>query len=226
MNRGAKEDIIMLKKSLLGMNLQLFSADNGGGDGGNPANPSQPTEITIDAFKQFAETNEDARKFLESNTQSQVDKAIESWKANNLDNVIQDAIKKHEETKSTKTPEQIRIEKLEQQVQENENRRILAENQALVSNEIANLSVDDALKEDVSNVMMSLCVSKDAEQTKANVDVLTKLLGKINELHQDQLTKQEFKKAFGNENQESNKNNQPPSGDPMKDLENQMSKFI
>lgn len=214
----------MLKKSLLGMNLQLFSADTGAGDGGDSGNPGQPAEITIDAFKQFAETNEDARKFLESNTQSQVDKAIESWKANNLDNVIQDAIKKHEETKSTKTPEQIRIEKLEQQVQENENRRILAENQALVSNEIANLSVDDALKEDVSNVMMSLCVSNDAEQTKANVDVLTKLLGKINELHQDQLTKQEFKKAFGNENQEQTKTK--PSGDPMKDLENQMSKFI
>lgn len=214
----------MLKKSLLGMNLQLFSANTGAGDGGDSGNPGQPAEITIDAFKQFAETNEDARKFLESNTQSQVDKAIESWKANNLDNVIQDAIKKHEETKSTKSPEQIRIEKLEQQVQENENRRILAENQALVSNEIANLSVDDALKEDVSNVMMSLCVSNDAEQTKANVDVLTKLLGKINELHQDQLTKQEFKKAFGNENQEQPKNK--PSGDPMKDLENQMSKFI
>ena len=93
------------------MNLQYFAEGAEGAEGGS----NEQTELTIDAFKSFAETNEEAQKFLQSQSQSVADKQLEAWKVNNLEKERQAAIKSYEESKKNKSPEQIALEKLQEE---------------------------------------------------------------------------------------------------------------
>ncbi|HAP4600402.1 TPA: hypothetical protein IUW73_003272, partial [Enterococcus faecalis] len=91
-----------MKPNLLPMNLQMF-ADGGGNE----------PEFTIDDFKAFVESNEDAQKFIQSQSQSAADKQLEAWKQNNLEKIKETTIKEYEESKKNKTPEQIKLEELQ-----------------------------------------------------------------------------------------------------------------
>lgn len=63
-----------MKPNLLPMNLQMFAEEDGG------------TNFTFDDFKAFVESNEEAQKFVQSQSQSAADKQLEAWKQNNLEN--------------------------------------------------------------------------------------------------------------------------------------------
>lgn len=62
-----------MKPNLLPMNLQMFAEEDGG------------TNFTFDDFKAFVESNEEAQKFVQSQSQSAADKQLEAWKQNNLE---------------------------------------------------------------------------------------------------------------------------------------------
>ena len=62
-----------MKPNLLPMNLQMFAEEEGG------------TNFTFDDFKAFVESNEEAQKFVQSQSQSAADKQLEAWKQNNLE---------------------------------------------------------------------------------------------------------------------------------------------
>ena len=62
-----------MKQNLLPMNLQMFAEEDGG------------TNFTFDDFKAFVESNEEAQKFVQSQSQSAADKQLEAWKQNNLE---------------------------------------------------------------------------------------------------------------------------------------------
>lgn len=64
---GRKEKIM---KQSMPMNLQYFAEGEG----------EQTPQFTMDDFKSFAESNEDAQKFLQSQSQSAADKQLEAWK--------------------------------------------------------------------------------------------------------------------------------------------------
>lgn len=55
------------------MDLQMFAEEDGG------------TNFTFDDFKAFVESNEEAQKFVQSQSQSAADKQLEVWKQNNLE---------------------------------------------------------------------------------------------------------------------------------------------
>ncbi|MGO5414271.1 capsid assembly scaffolding protein Gp46 family protein, partial [Slackia isoflavoniconvertens] len=120
----------MKTKKLLPMNLQMF-ADGGGNE----------PEFTIDDFKAFVESNEDAQKFIQSQSQSAADKQLEAWKQNNLDKLKQEAVQQYEESKKTKTPEQIALEKLQAEFEAEKNLRVTSENKAFVAEQIAGLKL-------------------------------------------------------------------------------------
>ena len=42
-------------------------------------------DFTFDDFKAFVESNEEAQKFVQSQSQSAADKQLEAWKQNNLE---------------------------------------------------------------------------------------------------------------------------------------------
>lgn len=196
----------MLKQnSLIPMNLQMFAE-------GDP----EPPTFTLEDFKSFAESNEDAKKFLQSQNQSAADTQLQNWQKNNLDKIKQDAIKQYEESKKHKTPEQQRIEALEKQFQESENKRLLAENQSIVATSVTGLELNSELKTTLTEAMMKLCVSTDADQTNENIELMTGFISAMNEDFQKQLTDQQMTQTFGNNKKQQQQQTQ--TEDPMQAL--------
>ncbi|MGX4686312.1 capsid assembly scaffolding protein Gp46 family protein [Vagococcus sp. JNUCC 83] len=182
----------MKNKQLIPVNLQLF----GEGEEGSQ------TQFGFEDFKTFVESNEDAQKFIQSQTQSVADKQLESWKANNLDKIKQEMIKSYEESKNNKTPEQIELEQLKAVVEEEKAKRVTSENKTYVATQLSNLSLDEDLKETVSDFMLNNLVSADTEFTQNAVEAFTGVLSTINEKHAEAIKSMEMNNAFGNKNQQ------------------------
>lgn len=191
----------MKQKSLLPMNLQLFA--EGEGD-------ATPT-FGFDDFKAFAESNEDAQKFLQSQSQSAADKQLEAWKSNNLEKIKQDTIKAYEDSKKNLTPEQKELADLKAKFEESEAKSRSNENKAFVAEQIAGLELDKDIKESVSQFMLTNLVSSDTEFTQKAVEAFTGVLATINEKHAETIKSMEMTNAFGNKNQQqqTNKTNEP-----------------
>ncbi len=189
---GRKEKLMKLTKFPLKMNLQFFA------DG----DPEPPT-FTLDDFKSFAESNEDAQKFLQSQTQSIADKQLEAWKQNNLETIKQDTIKQYEDAKKNKSPEQLQLEKLQQEFEAEKALRMTSDNKAFVAEQIAGLELEGELKDSVSQFMLNNLVSSDTEFTKNAVEGFTSVLAAINEQHSDAIKELQMKSAYGGNQQSS-----------------------
>ncbi|EGO9031443.1 DUF4355 domain-containing protein [Enterococcus faecalis] len=193
----------MKTKKLLPMNLQMF-ADGGGNE----------PEFTIDDFKAFVESNEDAQKFIQSQSQSAADKQLEAWKQNNLDKLKQEAVKQYEEAKKNKTPEQLELEKLKAEFEAEKAKSRSNENKAFVAEQIAGLDLDKELKDSISQFMLNTLVSSDTEFTQKAVESFTGVLSTINEKHAEAIKNMEMAKAFGNK-QQTNATNGNQSTQPI-----------
>ena len=211
--RGAKGESKM--KHLLPMNLQLFAE----GDEGT-------LTFSFDDFKAFAESNEDAQKFLQSQSQSVADKQLESWKKNNLDQIKQDTIKNYEASKKNKSPEQVQLEKLQAEFEAEKALRVTSDNKAYVAEQIAGLQLDGDLKESVSQFMLTNLVSADTDFTKQAVEAFTGVLATINEKHADTLKELEMNQAFGNKKPQGAEQQKNNIEDPLKALGEGLNKLI
>lgn len=204
-----RKETIMKYKQLVPMNLQLFAE---GGEG------EQTPSFTMDDFKAFAEGNEDAQKFIQSQSQSAADKQLEAWKANNLDKVKQETIKEYEASKKNKSPEQLQLEKLQKEFEAEKALRVTSDNKAYVAEQIAGLELDGDLKESVSQFMLTNLVSADTEFTQKAVEAFTGVLGTINEKHADAIKNLEMGNAYGNKQQPNKQQQNNTDNDPMADL--------
>lgn len=181
---------------MLNMNLQFFADEVNEGD--------QTPKFSFDDFKSFAESNEDAQKFLQSQSQSAADKQLESWKQNNLDKIKQDTIKAYEESKKNKSPEQQQLEKLQAEFEAEKALRVTSDNKAFVAEQIAGLELEGDLKESVSQFMLNNLVSADTDFTKKAVEGFTSVLSAINEKHADTLKELQMSNAYGSKQQQGN----------------------
>ncbi|MGQ4587721.1 capsid assembly scaffolding protein Gp46 family protein, partial [Enterococcus faecalis] len=84
--------------------------------------------FTFDDFKAFVESNEEAQKFVQSQSQSAADKQLEAWKQNNLEKIKETTIKEYEESKKNKTPEQIKLEELQAEFEAEKALRVTSDN--------------------------------------------------------------------------------------------------
>lgn len=201
-------------KQFIPMNLQYFAE----GDG------EQTPQFTMDDFKSFAESNEDAQKFLQSQSQSAADKQLEAWKQNNLDTIKQDTIKQYEDSKKNKSPEQVQLEKLQAEFEAEKALRQTSDNKAFVAEQIAGLDLESDLKDSISQFMLNNLVSSDSEFTKSAVEGFTGVLGAISEKHADALKELQMKSAFGG-NQQPGSNGQQ-NNEPPKNPEEQLGQIL
>lgn len=208
---GRKENTM---KQFMPMNLQYFAE----GDG------EQTPQFTIDDFKSFAESNEDAQKFLQSQSQSAADKQLEAWKQNNLETIKQDTIKQYEDSKKNKSPEQVQLEKLQADFEAEKALRQTSDNKAFVAEQIAGLDLESDLKDSISQFMLNNLVSSDTEFTRGAVEGFTGVLGAISEKHADALKELQMKSAFGG-NQQSGNNGQQ-NNEPPKNPEEQLGQIL
>lgn len=201
-------------KQFMPMNLQYFAE----GDG------EQTPQFTIDDFKSFAESNEDAQKFLQSQSQSAADKQLEAWKQNNLETIKQDTIKQYEDSKKNKSPEQVQLEKLQADFEAEKALRQTSDNKAFVAEQIAGLDLESDLKDSISQFMLNNLVSSDTEFTRGAVEGFTGVLEAISEKHADALKELQMKSAFGG-NQQSGNNGQQ-NNEPPKNPEEQLGQIL
>lgn len=207
----------MIKKSLLPMNLQLFA------DGGEDTPPT----FGFDDFKAFAESNEDAQKFLQSQSQSAADKQLEAWKSNNLEKIKQDTIKAYEDSKKNLTPEQKELADLKAKFEESEARSRSNENKAYVAEQIAGLELDKDIKDTVSQFMLTNLVSADTEFTQKAVEAFTGVLEAINTKHAEAIKDLEMGNAFGKKGnqQQTQPGNNQEIANPMAMLSQSLGKL-
>lgn len=80
--------------------------------------------LTLDAFKEKIANDKSFKSFMDSENDKYYSKALETWKSNNLQTIINDEVLKA--TGKKKTPEQIQIEELQKkfEAQEKENTRL------------------------------------------------------------------------------------------------------
>lgn len=184
-------------------------------------------EFNFDDFKAFAESNEDAQKFLQSQSQSAADKQLEAWKSNNLEKIKQDTIKAYEDSKKNLTPEQKELADLKAKFEESEAKSRSNENKAYVAEQIAGLELDKDIKDTVSQFMLTNLVSSDTEFTQKAVEAFTGVLATINEKHAETIKSMEMSNAFGNKGnqQQTNKNDDEPI-DNHASLQQGLSKLL
>lgn len=191
----------MKQKRLLPINLQFFA--DPGSDGGGENQP----QFSFDDFKAFAESNEDAQKFLQSQSQSAADKQLEAWKQNNLEKIKQDTINQYEESKKNKSPEQLKLEKLEEEFNAEKALRITSENKAFVAEQITGLNLEGEVKDTVSQFMLNNLVTDNTDFTQKAVEAFTGVLAKMQENHQEEIKNLQMNAAYG-KNQQSNQSQQ------------------
>lgn len=73
---------------------------------------------SLDVFKAKLDSDKDFKSFMDSEKDTHANKALETWKTNNLPTLINDEVLKA--TGKKKTPEQIKIEELEKKFNEKE----------------------------------------------------------------------------------------------------------
>lgn len=180
-------------KQFMPMKLQFFADPGEGGE--------QTPQFTMDDFKSFAESNEDAQKFLQSQSQSAADKQLESWKQNNLDKIKQDTIKQYEDSKNNKSPEQQQLEKLQAEFEAEKALRVTSDNKAFVAEQIAGLNLEGEVKDSISQFMLNNLVTDNTDFTKQAVEAFTGVLAKVSENHQEEIKNLKMDSAFGNQRQ-------------------------
>jgi hypothetical protein len=114
--------------------------------------------LTIDDVKNFLDSDETGKQYLQSYADSKVTKGIQSWKDNNISKIVDAEILKRNPSKS---PQELEIENLKRQFEEEKQLRELSEQKSKLKDELKDKNVDPRIIE--------LLINKDADVTRANV---------------------------------------------------------
>lgn len=115
--------------------------------------------LTLDAFK--GKVNDpDFKSYLDSLKDTHFNTALETWKNNNLQKIVDAELIKRD---PQKTPEQLKIEELTRQFEEEKNQRQLSEQKSKLKDELREQNVDPRI--------IDLLINKDETVTKANIQL-------------------------------------------------------
>lgn len=117
-------------------------------------------DLALDEVKNFIETNQDGKQYLQSYGDKRVTDGIKSWKEKNLQTLINDEVLKA--TGKKKTPEQLKIEELEKKMLENEARAQKAEKVAKYK--------DVLVEKKIPMEMIDYFLTDDEETTNTRID--------------------------------------------------------
>lgn len=115
----------------------------------------------IDVFKEKVNTDPTFKSFLDSEKDKHSSKALETWKTNNLQKLIDEAVTK---ANPQETPEQKQIRELTERLnkQEVESKR----------KDLTNKALKELTDKKIPTDLASFIVGNDEESTKANLDKL------------------------------------------------------
>ncbi|MEK4711142.1 capsid assembly scaffolding protein Gp46 family protein [Bacillus sp. FSL R10-2780] len=123
------------------LNLQFFAEGEEGGEnpgGGEELGGEKAPEFTLDHFQSFLDTNVDAQKVVQSRVDSGVSKGVESFKTKTMPDLIQKEIAKRTE----KTPEQIEMEEMKNEIAKMKSENIRKTIETEVAKQADKLGID------------------------------------------------------------------------------------
>lgn len=172
----------MVGNRLLRMNLQFFAEpDESGGHATledlDPKQEEQQEEkpaLGLDEFKQFAETNPEAKAWLTQTTQAKIDKGVQTMFENKKEELEQQAMLKA----SNLTPEQKEIANIKLEMQKIKDEKAISDNRALVLQELNEFEIDSSVKPYLQSFALDL-VDVDPNKTTGMLQNLTQIMGKL-----------------------------------------------
>lgn len=112
--------------------------------------------------------NADVRSAIDSEKDTHANKHLETWKANHLDTLVEEEVKKRN---PEKTPEQIEIEKLRAEIAAERKER---EREALKTSALETLT-----KESLPTDLLEKLIGDDADTTTSNVELFKSVVEKV-----------------------------------------------
>ncbi|WP_026887716.1 DUF4355 domain-containing protein [Clostridium beijerinckii] len=154
-------------------------------------------DLTIDDVKNFLDSNEDGKKYLQQYGDTRVTDGIKSWQKNNLQKLIDDAVSK---TNPQETPEQKMIRELQEKFEQSEKQRT----QETLRNKALKVATEKKLPGDLIDYL----IGQDEETTLKNLDNFNDIYSKTI----SQAIEEKLKGGY-----------KPPSGDPTPVDESKMT---
>lgn len=162
----------------LRLDLQFFAEGGDGGDGGDgnpPADPqgggqpsaqdgqsnAQGLQLTLDAVQKFVNENEEARKWLQSLTDSRVTEAIKTYEKKTLPKKVEEEIAKRF---PPETEEQKQLRELKQKLEQIEQEKI--------RETLRNKALSVATEKQLPAKLVDFFIGQDEETTMKNLSVL------------------------------------------------------
>jgi hypothetical protein len=123
--------------------------------------PIETKTITLDDVQRFLNENEEGKKFLQSERGKAVAKGVETWKENNLNELIEEKIK---EKFPEETEEQKRLRKLEQELQAERNER--------QKERLKNKALNELTQSGLPTQLADLVIGNDEESTLTRLETI------------------------------------------------------
>ena len=124
------------------------------------------SSLTLDNFKSLIGTDNDITSFVDSVKDTHLSKGIETWKANNLNKMIDAEVLKR--TGKNETPEQKEIRELKDRLDK-------ADKTAQKANMIAKYK-DTLAEKKLNPKLMDFLINDDEEVLKANIDIIANII--------------------------------------------------
>ena len=117
------------------------------------------SSLSLDNFKNLIAEQDDFKRFIESSNDKHFDKALKTWKANNLEKLIEAEVLKR--TDKTETPEQKAIKELQEQLASMGREKERAERVAKFKDKLAEKKIPSQLTDFI--------LGEDDDRTEANI---------------------------------------------------------
>jgi acetylornithine deacetylase/succinyl-diaminopimelate desuccinylase-like protein len=160
------------------LDLQFFAGDGGNGGDGGDGNPpagqqdggqgqqggqsnAQGLQLTLDAVQKFVNENEEARKWLQSLTDSRVTEAIKTYEKKTLPKKVEEEINKRF---PPETEEQKQLRELKQKLEQIEQEKI--------RESLRNKALSVATEKQLPTKLVDFFIGQDEETTMKNLSVL------------------------------------------------------
>lgn len=150
----------------------------------------------LDTFKEKINTDKDFKAFMDSEKDKHASKSLDTWKSNNLQKLIDEALAK---ANAKETPEQKQIRELTERLNQKE------------ADEKRQILVNKALKivteKNIPSEFLDYFVGSDEESTMDNLNVLETALGDYSKIIRSQILAEGSytpKKNFSNSNTTAN----------------------
>lgn len=117
--------------------------------------------LTVDGVQKFLRESADGKSWLDSEKDKHSGKSLDTWKANNLQKLIDDEVAKRN---PTKTPEQIELEKLRKEIED--------ERKARNRETLVNKALKVAKEKNLPDGIIDFFIAEDEDGTTANLSKL------------------------------------------------------